>query len=106
MHAHEMEGKVTDTISLLSAKTVLDCIEIRTSSVEVYHSSSSTECSVVGGAGGGACGLEKRNTILEPMEFVARINRNISQPSEVYPNVDVILQLDAIKVSAWKSGVD
>ena len=99
MYAYEMEGKVGDTINLLSARTVLDCIDIRTSSVEIYRSSCSTECSM-GGAGGGVCSLEKRNTILEPMEFAAHINRNISQPNEVYPNVDVVFQLDAVKVSA------
>ncbi len=99
MHAHEMEGKVTGTISLLSAKTILDCIEIRTSRIEIYRSSRSSKCPV-GGAGGVAHAVGgRRSTILEPMEFFARINRNISQPSEAYPNVDIILQLHAIKVS-------
>ena len=86
---------MTETISLLSGKTILDCIEIRTSRIEMYRSSLSTVCSVQGPGEGCA---ERRSTILEPMEFVARINRNISQPSEAYPNVDVLLELDAIKV--------
>lgn len=94
-----MEGKVAETISLLSAKTVLDCIEIRTSKIEIFRSSHSTVCAV-GVVGCGDATKEKRNNILEPMEFIARINRNISQPSEAYPNVDIILQLDAIKVSS------
>ena len=104
VHAHQLEGKVTDTISLLSGKTVLDCIQIRSSRIEIYRSSVSTVCSVggpgvsVGRGGPGRAAAETRNTILDPMEFVARIHRNISQPSETYPNVDVMLELDAIKV--------
>ena len=96
---------MTDTISLLSGKTILDCIQIRSSRIEMYRSSFSTVCSIGGSGGpargpGGAprCAAETRSTILEPMEFVARIHRNISQPSEAYPNVDVMLELDAIKV--------
>lgn len=94
MHARELEGKVTDTISLISAKTILDCIEIETSSVQIYRSCRSSVCSLQDTS---SC-QESRSNILEPIQFTAHIKRNISQPSEAYPNVDISLSLDTIKV--------
>lgn len=95
MHARELECKVTDTISLQSARTVLDCIDIETSSVQIYRKWRSSACSLQDQPG---CSAEKRSTILEPIQFTAHIRRNVSQPTVAYPNVDIVVALDTIMV--------
>lgn len=95
MHAHELECKVLDTVSLLSAKTILDCIDIETSSVQIYRKWRSSVCSLQDKS---SCSMEQHSTILEPIQFTAHIRRNVSQPSEAYPNVDVVVGLDTITV--------
>ncbi len=71
----------------MKMSTVLDAMEIRTSQIQIYRLATPTHG-----------GPETRYTILEPVEFVAHISRNISRPSEMYPNVDISLDIDTIKV--------
>lgn len=85
---------MTDTISLLSARTILDCIEIDTSSVQIYRKWRSSTCSLQDKS----CSSEQCSTILEPIQFTARIHRNVSQPTDAYPNVDITISLDTIVV--------
>lgn len=93
LHASELESKVMETLSLISSKTVLDCMEIETSSIQIYRKSRPTLCSL----DSRDC-EECHNTILDPIQFTLHIRRNISQPNEAYPNVDIILNMDSIKV--------
>jgi len=77
----------SDTISLAKNHTVMDVMEIRTSRISIYRLATPIRG-----------GEEKEYTLLEPLEFVALVKRNISRPSELYPNTSVSLDINTIKV--------
>ena len=87
MRAVAVESAVTETINLRGCRTVMDAMEIKTSRIRIYRNARNINT-----------GAEKCYTILEPLEFLAVIRRNITRPTELYPNVDIGLDIDAIKV--------
>ena len=45
------------------------------------------------------CDYEESNSvILEPLRLIVDMTRNITLPTKAFPNVDISLSLDAIKV--------
>ena len=77
-------------ISLDHAQAILDRIEIKSSSIQIYRNSTSV---------GGAKGVAIRNDILDTLEFVVMVTRNMSAGQTLFPLVSVKLDLeDAIKV--------
>ncbi len=85
-----------EVIPIVGGKTLMDCIQIETTSIQIHRSARSSSCSL--GNSGGCGSAETRNVILEPVQFVVNINRNISRPSEEFPNVGITLNMDTIKV--------
>ena len=47
------------------------------------------------------CDIDTQSTILEPLTFSLQAICNISQPTEAFPNVDVHLQLNHVKVFTY-----
>ena len=82
-----VESEATEKINLRGSQTVMDAMEIKTSHIRIYRKAHNINS-----------GAEKCYTILEPLEFSAVIRRNITRPAELYPNVDIGLDIDAIKV--------
>ena len=68
----------------------MDSMEIQTTSIHIYRQAIPLLPATLA--------EKKRYVILEPIEFMARINRNISTSSELYPNVDIVLEMDSIQV--------
>ncbi len=55
-----------------------------------------TECTI---GDGEQCDYEEsQSVILEPLQLTANITRNITLPTKAFPNVDISLSLEAIKV--------
>ncbi len=50
------------------------------------------------------CDIDTQSTILEPLTFSVQVIRNISQPTEAFPNVDIQLQLNQVKVLICSTG--
>ena len=90
VHALSLESKIMETTNILCSRIVMDSMELNTSSIHIYREAFSLIPAV--------STVEKRYNILEPIEFTAHINRNISQPTELYPNVDIVMAVDTIKV--------
>ena len=83
-----------ESVNLRVGATVLDCMEIRTSSIQVYREVSPVVCAL---GGQGECG-PTQSTVLEPLKFSAQLIRNISRPNASFPNVHLKLNLDSVKV--------
>ena len=80
-----------ESMTIRSGVTVMDCIELETTSIQVYRRYHSSICSPENQK-------DSQNIIMEPIRFLANIRRNISHPSKAYPNVDILLNIEAIKV--------
>lgn len=46
---------------------------------------------------------ESHSIILEPLQFTATVTRNISKPTQAFPNIDICLGLGTIKVRISKN---
>ncbi|XP_064395949.1 intermembrane lipid transfer protein VPS13A-like isoform X2 [Halichondria panicea] len=103
IHRESMDSATTDTLTLLGAPTVLDCMRMETTSVQIFRRSHAAvaECTVRE-----QCDYEESNSvILEPLRLIVDMTRNITLPTKAFPNVDISLSLDAIKLHMHEEDV-
>ena len=90
-HGYQVHDTKGSVVELDSAQAILDRIEIKSSSIQIYRNSTNV---------GVAKGVVVRNDILDTLEFVAVVTRNLSAGQTLlFPLVTVKLDLeDPIKV--------
>ena len=54
-------------------------------------------------SGDGLSAIDTQSTILEPLTFFVQVVRNISRPTEAFPNVDIQLELNQVKVYSYSA---
>ena len=90
LYGYQVQDTRGSVISLDPAQAILDRIEIKSSSIQIYRNSTNV---------GVVKGVTIRNDILDTLEFVAVVTRNMSEGQTSFPLVTVKLDLeDAIKV--------
>ena len=86
LHGYDVHDTRGSVVSLDSAHTILDRIEIKTSSIYVCR-----ECHMKGVAEG----IAVRSDIMDPLEFTAVVTRNLSPGQTLlFPDVSIKLNLE------------
>lgn len=86
LHGYDIHDTRGSVVSLDSAQTILDRIEVKTSSIYVCR-----ECYVEGVAEG----IAVRSDIMEPLEFTAVVMRNLCPGQTLlFPDVSIKLNLE------------
>lgn len=90
-HGYQVHSTKASVVSLDTAQAILDRIEVKSSSIQIYRCSTNV---------GVVRGVSVRHDIMDPVDFVAVITRNLSYgQTTAFPLITVKLDLeDAIKV--------